>query len=255
MIFSIPIYSDSFIHYLFALLQSIEDVYGDEGTICVYYADLSPRYIDEIKSKMPRVRLRQSFGPPVGSNTAARIAHGLYLWQQQLDDASRDAKIVLLDADMLFIRRFNWVWDWEFDLAYTVKEEGDDNPQWPVNCGMMLVRNCSSARRFIDEWIRIMKSDVELPEWGGIQQSAFGYILTCLDGTAANCTIRKMRCQQMNDIRRFPTITEDTHILHYKGKWRDVLPDGTWTSWIPEERGWHVYSIWRAAYERWQTRA
>ncbi len=267
VIFSIPIYRDEYIHYAQALLQSIDDVYGNDARVWVYHSGISDVYLKDILRKARWVRIVPCPIDTKQDDPAQLIAAALQMWVQQLADAPDGAKIALMDADMLVLKRIDHFFDWPFDIMFTYKTNTNENPQWPVNCGVMLVRNSEQVRAFFDEWYRRQLEEsagmnAQLQSWGGKQQVAFGEMLGTRNKTAYalglmshGCKLVGTPCTALNDVRRFTTISDRTHILHYKGKWRDVLPNGTWTKDIPEERGREQFNRWRAAYNKWQMKS
>ncbi len=260
----ITIFNDSFVHYLHALLQSIDDVYHGSTNIYVYYMDISDSVVEEIRRKMPEVHLVPFEGPPRPDTHDWQCNYDMCMWRQQLADIDA-TRFVMFNTDMLLVKPLDHYFDQPFDIGFTYKTHIDENLSLPINSGMVLVRKSDRTVRFFGIWTRttmhILKAGDNDPLWGGGQQDAFGYIL----GTRRQqdyqagfvrlgCRLQGFTCRELNDVRRFPVVDKRTHILHYKAGWRQVLPDGTWTKQIPEEKGQQAFDLWRGAYDRWNTR-
>jgi len=263
--FCIGVFGDSYTHYLYALLQSIDDIYQGGADISVAYMDMAPAVLEEISHKLSYAKLVPFAGPARVDNPEEPISYTLYMWEQQLEDAET-TNVVFPDTDMLLVKPVDCFFDDnQFDIGYTYKTEWDENLQCPINSGMILARRSSRTMYFFREWSRITQAILAAQDyksqWGGGQQDAFVYLLDthevrdwrngCM---RCGCQMQGFTCRQLNDVRRYPVVGKDTHAIHYKGAWKDVLPHGVWDGRVVQWRGRHAYNLWRRAYERWLSR-
>ncbi len=219
-------------------------------------------------------RLREMGASLVAADPPIRADHPLdaiplktLLWRQGYS-ATSDEQIAFLDCDIVLRRPLDDFFRHGFDVAYTYKTHVDENLDWPLNTGVILARRGEGAGRFFDLWSRrtteIMGDDQAMSraagEWGAADQAALGEMLGtrraedyAATRTREGITFVGFRCAELNETRCVP-LMDSQHAIHYKGRWRPVLPDGRFTRWRPEDKCREQYDLWRRLYERWHKR-
>jgi hypothetical protein len=134
--------------------------------------------------------------------------------------------IALTDCDMLCVKDFNDVFNLDFDVAITMHEDG---AILPLNGGVIFVKPTENAKYFMQLFKKVndeMYNDKEFHQkwrdkYAGINQSAMGYILET-GGYRAN--VLKLPCQIYNNCDpEWPTIDDNTRLVHIKGKLRQYV--------------------------------
>jgi len=269
-------YGDNFAPYLFVLLNSIDEVYGSDATPIVYYDNISVDVVKEIKRKAPHAKLYyynlKAHGcyipEPCGGvqGKQENIAMERYFLTTGVDDAL-DGPLVILDCDMLVTKRLDkYLPDVSnCDILFTYKTELDEQLQWPINAGIQIVNNSEKVRGFYNLWQRetdwVIKNNAdEFNIWGGIQQAAFGRIIQArkqknyrIGFTRNDCFMRGVPCKYLNETRRVQDFNSAS-VLHYKGKWRYVLPDKEFTVYVNRDNAGKMYDLWQGHLERWNAR-
>ena len=277
-------YGEKFAPYLFVLLNSIDEVYEGKAQVVVYYDNLPLDITKEIKRKAPFVYLRHYDLSNLDSlakiaNAQAGTLSSLSAKQQTIaqerlfltagiNDLS-DGPIVVMDCDMLVRHTVGHNFagnDYEFDIAFTCKTEPDEQLQWPINCGIQLVNNSDKVRAFYNNWQtetdKLFHADPSTyyPQWGGIQQAAFGHMIQTRNPsdyqegfTRQGCFLVGIPCKYLNETRRTQNF-EDACVLHYKGPWREVLETGRFNVKVNRNNAGKMYALWQGHLERWNAR-
>ena len=260
--------------YLGVLLQSIDELYGDSCKIVVSYTDITPTNLEIAQRKLPYVEWVQSEFKDLPET--GQYSNLMDYWNE-LIEKSNDEKIVFLDADMAIIKDILPFFNESFDVGYTYYDKQHGSAAYTssgkhtrINSGTILINGTERARIFFKKWRDVTNSIISerknklVSEWGSADQAALASIFDTDDHSRPivreGITLKGFSCQKLNETE-CRSITNDTHIIHYKAGWRPVLPDGTWDKVLPQLK--HVrnkelcnqqYLIWKGFYERWNKR-
>lgn len=135
-------------------------------------------------------------------------------------------ELLLLDADMLCRGDLSDGWQ-DAPVAVTTRE-GDQK----YNCGAMFVRPTGAVAAFFMQWLTYTRAltqrddsgDGPRHEWGSLDQAALAMMI---DSDMAICDVAEIPCQQWNACQQnWSSVTDDTRLVHIKGKLRDVCLSG-----------------------------
>lgn len=267
--------------YLGVLLQSIDEVYRGECNIVVSYGDISDALVEEMHEKVPYVIWVRS---PIGKLKAKlqrdRAALKLKTAWSPFVNSVENNRMVLMDADMALIKDVRHFFDDDFDLGYTYFDDhmtafGDvsktkSGKHVRLNTGIILVKDSRKANTFFKKWSRVTNDILKskrndlMEEWGAADQAALALLLETDDHSGVvdkdGVKLKGFLCKHLNECECRP-VTEETHVIHYKGRWRPILPDGTFDRLTEEQREtrnkeicYEQYLIWRGYYDRWSLR-
>ena len=178
------------------------------------------RQIDEVDLPRHRAAL-----PSHAANTQKMEA-----WNAIVQGSADGERILLIDSDTFFVNSVSDVWEREFDIAYTVKEES----RFPFNSGVVFVRVSPQVKAFFEAWAeenRAMLVDASRHSpwrhrYGGINQAAFGRMLKSEAAEALN--IVGLPCQEWNceDASWASFDPAVTRIVHVKSALRRAIFNG-----------------------------
>jgi len=266
--FAIAAYNSNFIEQVNVALQSIKTVYQDRAKIIFYYANIDQELIDDIKCLIPNIILKESKKLDCESGDAEyKTAMKSIVWAEILRDHPELENVVFMDADTLLIKPMGKFFIKEFDIGYCYKVSGDENLQWPINGGVMLIKNSDRAVDFLDRWSELTietqrntlgKQD-GYNQWGGGDQVSLGHIL----GTRNQVNFQAPMARLSVILQGFPMAffnesrgmipSVNTHLIHYKGSWQDVLKTGIFTPKRPESSCKPLYDLYHKTLSTWQT--
>ena len=269
--FAFSAYGDKFIDNVFTLLQSIDSIYDGKANVIFYYHNIDKGYIDEIEKILPYVILKESkhAGCESGDKEYKTAQKGI-IWKEILEDHPALENVVLMDADMMLVRKVGKFFSENFDIGFCYKEGDDENVQWPVNGGIMLVKNSPLVRQFLGEWANLTIETQKAGEpakrdgytlWGGGDQVSLGYIFATRDTsvykkgfTVSNVSFKGFPMKYLNESRGI--IPDDkTHIIHYKGdSWQNLLRTGVFSKRRPSMTCKTLYKLNRSVLSKWQER-
>lgn len=152
------------------------------------YAKLLEVFEKSIRRHMPRVEIRSVKVDPPNHLGAVKIpflsnTYKLQIWAREIEQAVADGvEVCLADCDMLCTGDCRSVFDRDFDIAYTAR---DDHTNIPVNGGILFVKPTDASVRFFRKWAEI--DDMMYKDWAfhqnwrvkyaGMNQASFGYLL------------------------------------------------------------------------------
>jgi hypothetical protein len=269
--------------YLFAFLQSIVDVHGADQEIAshVWHSDLTDDDLTTVTRKSPRTTLKPCENPGAPSGTAA-AERKLEIWSLALEAIAEGENVALLDCDTVLLRDLRpFLDDPALDVCFSYKTHADENLDWPLNTGVVLVRNGPRARDFLRWWDEETQRVAADPEeaarlrrdWGACDQATLGVLLGTREIAdyakpieRMGLTFRGATCEELNETRCC-AVTERTHLIHYKGKWwRQMLRKPRW--WrhhildlklpafkkIRSSKCREMFMIWTDKIQRWEAR-
>jgi hypothetical protein len=229
-------YGEKYIGLLLTNIYSIQKSNPD-SSITVYWQDMPIKLISCIQKAFPLVHFVKTDFDLIGERNQI-ISMKVNIWRLALE-VSQSQNVCMLDCDTLVLRDIQHFFHFPFHIAFTVKKE-----KWPINTGVMLIRNKPQSRILFEMWLehtikivndeQLMRQAIssEFP-YGGADQMALhrildydtardSYEIRTLEGTL---TLVALPCSILNETNSRP-VTEEMHILHYKGGWRDVLLKG-----------------------------
>jgi len=162
---------------------------------------------------------------PFLSNT-----YKLAFWVAAVEEAYLDGEnLILSDSDMLCTGNPEPVFEREFDIAYTVR---DDHTNIPLNGGVVYVKPTEAARRFMQEWLKIderMYEDWNFHQpwrikYAGQNQASFGYLL---ENPVEGVTLLELPTRIYNAVNTdWHRIGSDTVFIHIKSQLRKAVLRG-----------------------------
>ncbi len=198
----------------------------------------------------------------MGDDLVDRIANRIHLWGDIIRQNPSD-HIVFLDVDMLVEKDISHFFtEYSADVFFTYKDE-----IYPINGGIALTRASESTAAFFNEWAK--KTDVILADpslkrmsisrqypYGAPDQMALNQLIgysrdktiytVTIDGF--DISVHGIPCNTLNETNSCP-ITDDMHVIHYKGGWHSILLEGTdFTSRRPKSDSWEMYIHYLTTY-------
>lgn len=145
--------------------------------------------------------------------------HKLDQWNAFIQSQPDGARVLLIDADTAIVRPLDCVWNWPFDVAYTIRPS---SYKLPLNGGVVFVYVNDRSKAFMANWAAVnrqMVSDRALhskwrKKFGGINQASFG----CVRDQAPTVRFWMLPCVEWNcEDSSWPDFSpEVTRILHVK---------------------------------------
>lgn len=171
------------------------------------------------------------------------IGQKISVWMRALEIA-QEGVYIFIDVDTLVVRDISRYADGKWDIAITTR----DSVPYPINTGVVLLRmnaeTRSRIRDFFALWANRARDILADPEqtrrarmrnypYGAIDQMALyellgykrGHDSYVVETRSGSVSVNAIDCRFLNEIESVP-VTEDTHIIHYKGTWQPVLIDG-----------------------------
>lgn len=258
----------AFLPYLQVLLQSIRDVVTtNQVEVFVYYHDMHKKEIDALRKKYTTTKFIHC--PPLEKRSREKIhtsaSRKMEFWLEAIRNLECGTNVIFLDCDTLVVQNPKLFFnthdlDFNFDFGFAYKNHQDENLHWPINTGVVFARVSEPVKKFFQLWAGETRRLLDHPElldrrinlWGGEDQASLGMLLESRDPnilTLPRCLhgiiIRGYPCDMINECRCMP-ITSKLYIIHYKGKWRTVLPNGKWNVGRPKEKCLPMFDLWKS---------
>ncbi len=162
----------------------------------------------------------------------------LQVWASEMKRAAHDGQdVIFADCDMLCIKDVSPVFNMDFDVAYTVR---NDHTNIPLNGGIVFAKPTDAAVRWFDKWAEVdarMYEDWNFHcpwriKYAGMNQASFGYLLEHTD-EIPGVKLLDLPTYLYNAVNTdWHRITSDTVFIHIKSKLRksvlhQELPFGT----------------------------
>jgi len=143
----------------------------------------------------------------------------LKVWARLLEESDED--IIFLDTDIYCLRDFRYGMKRVKHIGLTYRAPGQG---FPINGGVVFVRNNPESKEFFQEWIAADKHLYNNPEdhapwrlkYAGINQSSLGYIM---EEKGLSKLVTKLRCQEFNCVEPW-TSWRQSNLIHIKGRLR-----------------------------------
>lgn len=150
----------------------------------------------------------------------------LAYWAQKVETETQN--LCLIDGDTVVLKDMNHVFDYDFDIAFTVRSAGE---RLPINGGVLFIRPSNKVSQFMKQWSEInnkMLIDLKFHmEWyriyNGINQASFGYMLNeNIKKNGSGLKIIEVPCEKYNacDPQNWRAINDNTHVVHIKSDLR-----------------------------------
>jgi hypothetical protein len=229
-------YGDAYIGFLLTNLFSIE-ASNPHAAITVYWQDISSSLTVSIQAAFPRVTfITTSFS--FSTDIIERISSKTRIWAQACAEYP-EAMLCFVDSDTLVLQDVRSAFTEDADIWFTEKDE-----RVPLNTGVLFAKTSPAVVSFFAEWkdqtLAIIKNkesfaeanSSKLPYGGADQMSLYkmiGYergkkVYSC-EAHKGQVIVRAHACSMFNETRSVP-ISEETHIIHYKGGWHPILLQG-----------------------------
>lgn len=233
MIFVTSVYGKKYGKFLLPHLYSIHANYP-ESKVIVFWNDIRDRDVYLLKRAFKNVdfvKLDLTVSGGLDKQISSKvnfIAKAVGLCGEEI--------ICFMDCDAIVHKRFDEFLRDDFDVIFTWKNE-----KFPLNTGVLIVKNNDSAKLFIKEWVertnKIIKYENLLKSAcdknGAADQQALRDILAVDDFDSlfiqkikgCNVLFKGVNCAYLNETRSTP-ITNKTRIIHYKSGWHPILLEG-----------------------------
>jgi hypothetical protein len=253
------IYGDKYLPMLWVHLQSTR-LFSADIPVSIFFNDVSNHEIDLLKTSFPKVTLLKSTQSIEEQDMRKKIPLKLRLWSQACEKYP-DNILYLIDCDTVLCSDLTGFIKEDYDILYTWKNEF-----FPLNTGFMIVKSNNKVREFMRLWLKMTEETIENPvEFeegikinGGISQHTFAKIINTqsYDGiTERNINGKAIRfkgveCKYLNETNCVP-ITQDTHIIHYKGGWHPILLENKpFSKNRPEDTCKEMFEYWGKIYRK-----
>lgn len=241
---------DLYVNFLRPFIYSVEQ-HQPNSHLIVYYSELSDFQLKSLRLQFPRVKFKPQ-NILKSERHEEKIGGKVRFFIEGLKQIQDGEKVLLLDCDLLFVKRIDWVFQNHFDICFTWKEEG-----FPLNTGVVALVNSLKTRLFVEEW-RNKTQEILCDSaakalatklFGAADQMAIAELLypqnyketgfrvsertaeSHFDGEreiaieSHRIKVRGINCRFINETRSV-SISQDTHIIHYKSGWHRILLQG-----------------------------
>jgi hypothetical protein len=162
----------------------------------------------------------------IGAYQHAANAHKQWYWAKAVDEAPDDTRMLLIDADTAILRPLDTVWEYGFELAYTIRI----GSRFPLNGGVVFLRVNKRTRDFMRRWAERTSENLADPnarntwrrDYGGVAQAA---LVTLLNQRDHGLNLHKLRCVEWNcEDSAWATFQPlVTRVLHVKSALRHAV--------------------------------
>jgi hypothetical protein len=250
--FITAIYGEDYLPLLAPHLYTVRDKHPDAEEL-VLWQNLLPREIALLSLAFPHCRYMQ-IEESIEGNAHQKVSRKTLCWRDACRQYPNDM-LCFIDCDTLIVRPIDKFLTDDFDLIFTWKDE-----PFPLNTGVVIVRDGRTGEAFFNEWAARTERIVADPAAlsfacgvsGGADQHSFRELMgfTNYDGrfrrkvAGRDFVFKGVPCQFLNETNSVP-ITEDTHIIHYKGGWQPIILRGQdFSESRPEHQGREMYDLW-----------
>lgn len=253
-------YGEMYAPFLLVTLESLA-VSHCGCPVRIYWQDFSPAVVNALRTAFPDYVFYKTNYDLAGS-AQIRIPSKLNLWHEALE-AAPDGPVCLIDSDVIMRKNIiSYFREMEADVLFTDKPE-----QFPLNTGVMLFHNGPAAKAFMRMWhthtlaliddeqaLHIAISDKH--PYGAADQMSLHLMLTYspprkqyeISANGLIVRLSALPCEELNETRSI-SITDKTHIIHYKGGWRDILLYGrNFTRNRPRKQSRDMYQLYLQTY-------
>lgn len=264
-VYVISSFGTKFVGMLLSCVHSVRRA-APEARVALFWNEIPEDVVRDLATVYGVETYR--FGESLAETRAAvRAASKINWWAEAARRLDGPANLVFLDVDTLLVRDVSSYFEREFDLVFTVK----DLEVYPINAGVMLAKfrpgRTEALRAFFREWEESTARIIADPEllaiagdrargYGAADQMAFSRMLGYERGTHAYSvtvgaeTVRAVAlpCAELNEVNSKP-IEPQTHVIHYKSVWQDILLHGfNFSARRPKEASREMYVYYLKTY-------
>ncbi len=262
--FITSVFGDRHVNMLIPLLYSIEQT-NPEAAVSVYWEDTGEEAKELIQKNFPRVEFVETHFD-FTQDITKRISSKTLVWELAAHDKRNESGwILFMDADMLVTQVIEpFLSDIDADMVFTYREG-----QFWINSGILACRNHPETASFFTLWRKKTQEILDDPKlfsqandkalhYGGADQMSLqqilGYSLEKNDYLVpmhiAPLLFHGVHCEHLNETYSAP-VTEKTHVIHYKGGWRDILFfGGNFTVNRPKNESWEMYILYLETFKK-----
>lgn len=250
--FVTSIYGTNYLPFLAPHLYSVSRCHP-EAIELVLWQDIPTHEIDLLSYAFPHCRF-VAIEDTIEGDLNQRLAKKVDCWQAACK-LYPDNPLCFIDCDALLVKPIGGFLTANVDVLYTWKDE-----PFPLNLGVLLVRDGRTGQPVLEEWGARTKRIVTdrnalskaLALSGDASQHAFremiGFVnydnLVGRSIRGRNIVFKGVPCRLLNETNSVP-ITDDTHIIHYKAGWHPILLDGAdFSEYRAERASSEMYDFW-----------
>lgn len=251
--FIVSVFGEKHIGMLLTNLYSISEN-ANGCKVAVFWQGISDKIKNEFRQAFSGVEFYDT-NFDLSSGQAKRISSKTLFWNLAAKKF-KDQNLCFVDVDTLVIKDIRQFFEPGFDVAFTYKDEA-----CPLNTGVLLCKG-KLFPIFFKNWLTRTLEIINDPAllsrsvsakfpFGGADQMSFYQIINytrTIDKYEINLEDKKIifhgiACGLLNETRS-TNITEDTHIIHYKGGWQPILLQGKgFTINRPKNKSWEMYVL------------
>jgi hypothetical protein len=250
--FVTAIYGVQYLPFLAPHLCSVGRCYPTAIEL-VLWQDLPKHEVDLLSRAFPHCKFVQ-IKDPIEGDLNQKIPRRILCWHTACQ-LYPDNPLCFIDCDTLLVKPVGTFVTPDFDVLFTWKDE-----PFPLNAGVLLVRNGLTGGTFFEEWAarteRIVTDPVALSRALAVSgaggqhalREIIGFVnydgLFTRDVAGREVVFKGAPCRLLNETNCVP-ITGDTHVIHYKAGWHPILLHGQgFTEHRPEEKCREMYDFW-----------
>ena len=228
----------------------------------VYWQEIPHEKIDALQKAFPTFAFVETEFDFSG-HWVRRIASKMRSWSRAVAEHEQDEILVLADADTLILRDVSgFISNHTAEVVFTTKPENV-----PVNTGVMLAKAGPAATAFFRELERRTVEILESPDlyqqandpalsYGAADQMALmqlvGFDRGRIDYEVAlgdrTIRLRAEPCSRLNETNSRP-LTDEIHIIHYKGGWQPILLQGRpFSRFRPRAASWEMFALYLTTF-------
>ena len=252
LVFVTAIYGREILPMLAPHLYSISQCHpGSE--ILVMWQDIPQSEIELFSKAFPQCRFHEVEETIEGSEHQ-RISRKLHCWQIGCG-LYPDKTLCFIDCDTVMVRPVTEFISDDFDVLFTWKDE-----PFPLNVGVMIANNGRRSYPFFEKWAshaeEIVSDEQALAFARRISGAADQHALRQMIGfvnykelivrqiAGTGFRFKGVPCEFLNETNSAP-ITDNTHIIHYKGGWHPIILHGKdFSKNRPEPASREMYQYW-----------
>lgn len=259
--FIVSVFGDRHVNMLLPLLFSIEK-HCPEADVSIYWEDITEDMQSTIKRGFPKFYFKNTHFN-FTQDITKRISSKTLAWEYAAHQEKGKADwFLFIDADTLVVRNpLSILEKVNADIIITHRNE---SLFW-INSGVLACKNVNGIPDFFTEWRKKTEQILGNPDlfsqannktlpYGGADQMSLQQIIdysrTQNAFTFQNLTCKSVHCAILNETYSRP-ITENTHIIHYKGGWRDIIFfKGNFTKNRTKKDSWEMYILYVRTFQQ-----
>lgn len=261
--FITSVFGDRHVNMLIPLLFSLERSHPG-APISVYWEDIDESRKILIQKAYPCVEFIDTHFD-FTTDIAKRISSKTLVWELAAHDKQDEEEwLFFMDTDMLILRDIRpFLKKITDDIVYTFRQG-----QFWINSGVLACRKHPERAHFFTQWREKTQAILNDPtlfaqandkklHYGGADQMSIhqllNYSIEKNNYTIPTATLplqfTGVDCEYLNETYSRP-VTDKTHVIHYKGGWRDILFfGGNFTPNRPKDDSWEMYILYLRTFQ------